>query len=68
MRIGQQNVLRLSREVDNYGLYIVWNPKTKHIAGYNMEYDELCDIAPFDTFMQDAAGYTKKWLFGDICR
>jgi len=69
MKFKRQKLLRLAREVDNYGggLYIVWNPKTKHIAGYDVEHEELCDIAPFDAFMQDAANFMKKLLGGDIC-
>jgi ankyrin repeat protein len=66
MKVKRQKLLRLSREVDNFESYIVWNPKTKRIAGYDVEHEVFCDIAPFDTFMQDAANFMKKWLEGDF--
>jgi len=67
IKVRRQKLLRLSRDVDNYGhLYIVWNPKTRYIACYDVEHEILCDIAPFDAFMQDAAGYIDKLIGGDI--
>ena len=66
MKIKRQNMLRISREVDNYGsLYIVWHPKTKHIGCYDMEHEEFHDIAPFEDFIGDAEGYLHKVICGE---
>lgn len=67
MKIGRQKLLRLSKEVGNYSaLYIVWNPKSKCIAYYDVEHEELCNIATFDEFFKDAAGYMEKIITGEI--
>lgn len=55
MKIGRQKLLRISKEVDNYSIFnFVWNPKTKMIATYDIEHEELINIASFDEFMNDA--------------
>jgi hypothetical protein len=67
IKIGRQKLLRLSKEVENYGdFYIVWNPKSKRLAYYDMEHEELCDIAPFAEFLQDASGYMRKVIMGEF--
>jgi ankyrin repeat protein len=65
IKIGQQTVPRLSREI-NYAIFsIIWNPKTKRIAAYDEEHRELIDIAPFDVFMQNISMYVNKLIEGD---
>ena len=68
MKAGRKKLLRLSKDIDNYGggLCIVWNHKTKRIASYDVEHEILYDMASFDEFMKDAAGYMKKMLGGEI--
>jgi ankyrin repeat protein len=67
MKAGRQKLLRISKETDNYShIYIVWNPKTKCIAYYDMEHEELGNIAPFDDFIKDAASYMQKVIDGDL--
>lgn len=54
MKVGRQKLLRISKEVDNYSdINFVWNPKTKMIASYDEEHEELIDIASFDEFMKN---------------
>ncbi len=38
-------------------IYIVWNPKTKKIASYDMEHEELIDLAAFDDFIENMTKY-----------
>jgi len=67
MKAGRQKVLRLSRVIDNYSsTHIVWNPKTKMIAFYDEEHEELGDIAPFDDFINNLPLYIQKIIDGDL--
>lgn len=67
MKAGRQKVLRLSRVVDYYSdLYIVWNPKTKHIAFYDEEHEVFRDIAAFDDFMENAVSYMSRVISGEL--
>ena len=57
-KFGRQKLLRLSRSLGDYShIYIVWNPKTKKIASYDMEHEELIDLAAFDDFIEDMTKY-----------
>ena len=57
-KFGRQKLLRLSRSLGDYShIYIVWNPKTKKIASYDMEHEELIDLASFDDFIEDMTKY-----------
>ena len=64
IKIGRQKLLRISKEVDNYSdLKFVWNPKTKMIASYDEEHEELIDIASFDEFMKNTGSLIETKLF-----
>ncbi|MDR1910993.1 MAG: ankyrin repeat domain-containing protein [Helicobacteraceae bacterium] len=65
MKIGRQKLLRISRELDNFELTIVWNPKKKCVSCYDPEHKELTDIAPFEEFIKNAAVYMDKVINGD---
>lgn len=57
-KFGRQKLLRLSRSLGDYShIYIVWNPKTKKIASYDMEHEELIDLAAFDDFIENMTKY-----------
>ena len=57
-KFGRQKLLRLSRSLGDYNdIYIVWNPKTKKIASYDIEHEELIDLASFDDFIEDMTKY-----------
>jgi len=56
--------LRISKVVDFYPDFkFVWNPKTKMIATYDEEYEELIDIAPFDEFLKNTGSLIETKLF-----
>ena len=60
-------MLRISREVDNYGhLYIVWNPKAKAMGCYDMEHEEFRDVAPFDDFLNNIETWIGRIVSGDL--
>lgn len=51
-KFGRQKLLRLSKQTGDYtDVNIVWNPKTKKIAYYDMEHQELIDICTFEEFI-----------------
>ena len=55
-KLGRRNLLRLSKELGEYNDYqIVWDPKTKKIACYDMEHQELRELCKFDEFIADMA-------------
>ena len=45
---------------------IVWNPKTKKIAFYDMEHKELKDITDFVDFIENTSSYMQKIIEGDL--
>lgn len=47
-------------------IYIVWNPKTKKIAFYDMEHKELNDIIDFVDFINNVSSYMQKIIEGDL--
>ena len=56
-KLGRRNLLRLSKELGEYNDYqIVWDPKSKKIACYDMEHQELRELCKFDEFMADMSG------------
>ena len=56
-KLGRRNLLRLSKELGEYNDYqIVWDPKSKKIACYDMEHQELRELCKFDEFIADMAG------------
>ena len=59
-KLGRRNLLRLSKELGEYNdLQIVWDPKTKKISCYDIEYQELRELCKFDEFMADMSGQLK---------
>ena len=56
-KLGRRNLLRLSKELGEYNDYqIVWDPKSKKIACYDIEHQELRELCKFDEFMADMSG------------
>ena len=54
---GRRKLLRLSKELGEYNDYqIVWDPKSKKIACYDIEHQELRELCKFDEFIADMAG------------
>ena len=67
MKIGRRKLLRISKSTGDYDhFYIVWNPKSKKIAAYDLEHEELYDLCSFKDFMEDISGYLQKVIDGDI--
>jgi len=62
IKIGRIKMLRLSREVENYrgSLDILWNPKEKMIAYYDVEHDDIGNLSTFDDFIRNADKYIQK--------
>ena len=67
MKVGRQKLLRISKATGDYeDIYIVWNPKTKKIAFYDMEHKELKDITDFVDFIENTSSYMQKIIEGDL--
>jgi len=67
MKIGRRKILRISKSTGDYDhFYIVWNPKSKKIAAYDLEHEELHDLCSFKEFMEDISAYLQKVIDGDI--
>ena len=67
MKVGRQKLLRISKATGDYeDIYIVWNPKTKKIAFYDMEHKELKDITDFVDFIENISSYMQKIVEGDL--
>ena len=67
MKVGRQKLLRISKATGDYeDIYIVWNPKTKKIAFYDMEHKELKDITDFVDFIENISSYMQKIIEGDL--
>lgn len=67
MKIGRKKLLRISKSTGDYDhFYIVWNPKSKKIAAYDLEHEELYDLCSFKDFMEDISTYLQKVIDGDI--
>ena len=58
---GRQKILRISKQTGDYDhIYIVWNPKTKKVAFYDIEHEEMNDICSFEEFINDMPAYMQK--------
>ena len=67
MKAGRQKLLRISKSTGNYNyIYVVWNPKTKKIAFYDMEHEELKDISGFKDYIENMSVYMQEIIDGDL--
>ncbi|NEW09864.1 hypothetical protein GK047_28590 [Paenibacillus sp. SYP-B3998] len=68
MKVGQQKLLRLSADIDNYShLYLVWNPKKKgQIGCYDVEHKEYADFCSFAEFLAQPEMYLIKYMEGEL--
>ena len=67
MKVGRQKLLRISKATGDYEhIDIVWNPKTKKIAFYDMEHEELKNIASFEDYIKNISSYMQKIIEGDL--
>lgn len=67
MKAGRQKLLRISKGTGDYeDICIVWNPKTKKIAFYDMEHKELRDISSFEDFIENISSYMQKIIEGNL--
>ena len=67
MKLGRRKVLRLSRSTGDYSdIYVVWNPKTKKVAVYDAEHEELKDLCGFKDFIDDMARHLQRVLEGEL--
>ena len=65
MKKGRQKILRISKLTGDYDhIYIVWNPKTKKVAFYDIEHEEMKDICSFEEFVNDMPAYMQKIIEG----
>ena len=63
---GRQKILRISKLTGDYDhIYIVWNPKTKKVAFYDIEHEEMKDICSFEEFINDMSAYMQKIIEGE---
>ena len=63
---GRQKILRISKQTGDYDhIYIVWNPKTKKVAFYDIEHEEMNDICSFEEFINDMPAYMQKIIEGE---
>ena len=66
MKKGRQKILRISKLTGDYDhIYIVWNPKTKKVAFYDIEHEEMKDICSFEEFINDMSAYMQKIIEGE---
>ena len=66
MKKGRQKILRISKQTGDYDhIYIVWNPKTKKMAFYDIEHEEMNDICSFEEFVNDMPAYMQKIIEGE---
>ena len=67
MKKGRQKVLRISKQTEDYDhIYIVWNPKTKKVAFYDIEHEELKDMCSFADFVNDMPAYMQQIIEGEL--
>ena len=67
MKKGRQKVLRISKQTGGYDhIYIVWNPKTKKVASYDIEHEELKDMCSFAEFVNDMPAYMQQIIEGEL--
>ena len=66
MKKGRQKFLRLSKATGDYDhIYIVWNPKTKKVAFYDMEHEEMKDMCGFEEFINDMPSFMQNIIEGE---
>ena len=64
---GRQKLLRISKLTGDYDhIYIVWDPKTKKVASYDIEHEEMKDICSFAEFVNDMPAYMQQIIEGDL--
>ena len=69
MKVGRQKLLRISKITGDYeDIAIVWNPKTKNVAFYDMEHEKFEDVCSFDDFIKSPAKYMQKIIEGECSR
>ena len=57
-KMGRRKLLRLSKELGEYNDWqVVWDPKSKKIACYDIEHQELRELCKFDEFIADISGH-----------
>ena len=67
MKIGRQRLLRLSKSMSDYSdILILWHPKTKQIAYYDLEHEALRDIADFKAFIENIGAYLQQIIDGEL--
>jgi hypothetical protein len=67
MKKGRQKLLRISKLTGDYDhIYIVWNPKTKKVAFYDIEHEEMKDMCSFEEFVNDMPAYMQQIIEGDL--
>lgn len=60
-KIGRQKLLRISKKTGDYeDIILVWNPKPKKIAYYDMEHKELGDMCSFEEFIKSPSSYLEE--------
>ena len=66
MKKGRAKFLRLSKATGDYDhIYIVWNPKTKKVAFYDMEHEEMKDMCDSSEFINDMPLYMQNIVEGE---
>lgn len=68
MKFGQQKLLLLSANVDNYSdLQVVWNPEGEGQVGcYDVEHEEYADLCNFTEFLAKPEFYLIQFLEGNF--
>lgn len=68
MKFGQQKLLLLSANVDNYSdLQVVWNPEGEGQVGcYDVEHEEYADLCNFTEFLAKPEFYLIQFLEGEL--
>ena len=66
MKKGRAKFLRLSKATGDYDhICIVWNPKTKKVAFYDEEHEEMRDMCDFSEFINDMPLYMQNIVEGE---
>ena len=66
MKKGRSKFLRLSKATGDYDhICIVWNPKTKKVAFYDEEHEEMRDMCDFSEFINDMPLYMQNIVEGE---
>ena len=66
MKKGRAKFLRISKSTGDYDhICIVWNPKTKKVAFYDEEYEEMKDMCGFEEFINDMPLFMQNIVEGE---